>query len=222
MKYEIQYKPAFASIFLTINPGEKITAEAGAMISMDSGLTMTTEFSGGFFSALLKSLFGGESLFVNIFKNNTQKPLQLVLSQSTIGDIVCINLEGGKELCLQPGGYIAHTTGVNIAVAWAGFKSWFSGEGLFKLKLSGNGRVFFGCYGGISEKYVDGEFVVDTSHLVAYPPNMSINVGLAGGLLGSMTSGEGFVMRLKGKGTIYLQSRSIDGLVKYLSPKVRG
>ncbi|HEY9705717.1 MAG TPA: TIGR00266 family protein, partial [Allocoleopsis sp.] len=127
----------------------------------------------------------------------------------------------GKELCLQPGGYIAHTPNVNIALAWAGFKSWFSGEGLFKLKLSGNGRVFFGAYGGISEKYVDGEFVVDTSHLVAYPPNMTINVGLAGGLFGSMTSGEGFVMRLKGQGTIYLQSRSIDGLVKYLTPKVR-
>ncbi len=36
VKTEIRYKPAFATIFLTLNPGETITAEAGAMTSMDS------------------------------------------------------------------------------------------------------------------------------------------------------------------------------------------
>jgi uncharacterized protein (TIGR00266 family) len=221
MKYDIRYKPAFASIFVTINPGERITAEAGAMTSMDSQVTMTTEFSGGLIPGLLKSFFGGESLFVNVFSNHTQQPLRLVLTQSTIGDIVCLNLEGNKEICLQPGAYIAHTPNIHISVAWAGFKSWFSGEGLFKLKLTGNGRVFFGAYGGITEKYVNGEFIVDTGHLVAYPPNMNMKLGLAGGLVGSVTSGEGFITRMQGTGTIYLQSRSIDGLVGYLRPKVR-
>jgi len=48
-----------------------------------------------------------------------------------------------------------------------------------------------------------------------------MNVGLAGGLLGSMTSGEGFINRLTGTGEIYLQSRSISGLVSYLQPKLR-
>jgi uncharacterized protein (AIM24 family) len=34
MKYKIRYKPAFAAIFVTLEPGEKVTAEAGAMTSM--------------------------------------------------------------------------------------------------------------------------------------------------------------------------------------------
>ena len=59
MKYDIRYRPAFATIFVTLQPGEKITAEAGAMVSMDADVSLTTEFSGGFFSALIRKFFGG-------------------------------------------------------------------------------------------------------------------------------------------------------------------
>ena len=218
MKHEILYKPSFATIFVTLNPGESITAEAGAMIGSDAQISMATHFSGGFFSALLKKLFGGESLFVNTFTNAAQQAKQLVLTQSAIGDIACIELRG-NSISFQPGAYIAHTPGVRMGVGWAGFASWFAGEGLFKLKLSGNGLVFFGAYGGITEKRITGEFVVDSGHLVAYDPGIKMSVGLAGGLFGSVTSGEGLVNRLSGQGVIYLQSRSIDGLVRFLGPK---
>lgn len=220
MKCEIRYKPAFAAIFVTLNPGESITAEAGAMTSMDARLSMKTEFSGGLISGLLKKFFGGESLFVNTFKNTTQQPLNLVLTQSTIGDIAQIELRD-NEICFQPGAYIAHTPGIKVGVQWAGFKSWISREGLFKLKLSGQGQVFFGAYGGLTEKHINGEFIVDSGHLVAYTPGIRMRVGLAGGWIGSMTSGEGLINRLSGQGVIYLQSRSIDGLVRYLSSKLR-
>ena len=220
MKYEIRYKPAFAAIFITLNPGEIITAEAGAMTSMDAQLSMQTQFSGGLIPGLLKKFFGGESLFVNVFSNETQQPLTLVLTQSTIGDIERIDLSKG-DICFQPGAYIAHTAGVKMGVQWAGFASWLAGEGLFKLRLSGGGRAFFGAYGGMTKKHVQGEFVVDTGHLVAYEPQIQMGIKLAGGLFGSVTSGEGLVNRLSGEGDIYLQSRSIDGLVRYLRPKLR-
>ena len=107
-----------------------------------------------------------------------------------------------------------------MGVRWAGFKSAFAGEGWFKLRLSGRGQVFFGGYGGITPKTVQGEFIVDNSHLLAYEPGIKMGIGLSGGLLGSLTSGEGFVNRLSGQGKIYLQSRSISGLVGFLSPKM--
>jgi uncharacterized protein (TIGR00266 family) len=223
VKYEIRYKPSFASIFVTLAPGESITAEAGAMTSMDSRLTIETKFSGGLIPALLKSFLGGESMFINIYTNRTNQPLNLALTQSAIGDIDRIDLAQlpSHEICFQQGAYIGHTEGVKIGVAWAGLKSWFAGEGLFKLKCTGNGRVFFGCYGGLTQKRINGDFVVDNSHLVAYEPGIKMNLGLSGGLVGSVTSGEGFVNRLSGNGLIYLQSRSISGLVKYLRPKMR-
>ncbi|MCT7949793.1 TIGR00266 family protein [Ancylothrix sp. C2] len=219
MKHEIRYKPSFAVVFVTLEPGESITAEAGAMTSMDARISMKTHFSGGFFSGLLKKFFGGESLFVNTFTNPTQERLQLVLTQSTIGDIACIDLRG-NGICFQPGAYIAHTPGVNMGLGWAGFSSLFAGEGLFKLQLSGTGQVFFGAYGGLTQKRINGEFIVDSGHLVAYEPNIKMSLGLAGGLFGSVTSGEGIINRLSGSGVIYLQSRSIDGLIRFLRPKI--
>jgi uncharacterized protein (TIGR00266 family) len=219
VKYEIRYKPAFAAIFLTLNPGERITAEAGAMQSMSAALSMTTQFSGGLIPGLLKKFLGGESLFVNEFRNQTQVPLELVLSQAMLGDITMLELKG-NSICFQPGAYIAHTAGVNMSVQWAGFSSWIAGEGLFKLKLSGTGLVFFGGYGGISERQVNREFIVDTGHLLAYEPGIKMNLGLPGGLVGSVTSGEGLINRLTGQGKIYLQSRSTDGLVRFLRSKV--
>jgi uncharacterized protein (AIM24 family) len=81
--------------------------------------------------------------------------------------------------------------------------------------------VFFGAYGGITKKHIQGDFVVDSGHLVAYEPKLRMRLGMAGGLVGSTTSGEGLVSRLSGQGYIYLQSRSIDGLVRYLRSKLR-
>ncbi|MEL7328966.1 MAG: TIGR00266 family protein, partial [Cyanobacteria bacterium J06559_1] len=33
MKYDIRYKPSFATLFLTLQPGEQIFVEAGGMAS---------------------------------------------------------------------------------------------------------------------------------------------------------------------------------------------
>lgn len=220
MECEIKYKPAFSAIFVTLEPGEKIVAEAGAMATMDGHVTITTELSGSFFSALAKRFFGGESLFVNTFSNNTKQYATVVLTQSVVGDIEEIEIHG-KDMYFQPGAYIASTPGVNLGVRWAGFTSWLAGEGLFKLRLSGRGKAYFGAYGGITKKAINGEFIVDTGHLVAYEPGIEMNIKLSNGLLGSLTSGEGFVNRLTGRGNIYLQSRSIGGLVGFLRSKVR-
>ncbi len=220
MKYEIRYKPAFSTLFLTLEPGEGILAESGAMASMDGGIEMSTKLSGGLFSALARKFFGGESLFVNIFRNQDSTTKQIVLTQSTIGDVECLELKN-TAICLQPGAFIAHTPGIEIGVTWAGFASWIAGEGLFKLQLSGRGLVFFGAYGGISAKRLDGDLIVDNGHLVAYEPGIKMNIRLSGGLLGSITSGEGLVNRISGRGTVYLQSRSISSLVSYLRPKCR-
>ena len=220
MHCEIRYQPAFAAMFVTLEPGESIVAEAGAMISMDGNLSINTRFSGGLFSGLIKKYFGGESLFVNQFTNQTNQPLNLVLSQGIIGDIQEVDLDDGS-ICLQPGAYIASTPNVKMGVRWAGFASWFAGEGLLKLKIRGKGKAWFGAYGGISTKRIDGEFIVDNNHLVAYELGIRMKIGLSGGLVSSFTSGEGLVNRLNGQGIIYLQSRSIDGLVKYLRPKIR-
>ena len=104
---------------------------------------------------------------------------------------------------------------------WAGLVSFIAREGLFKLTVSGNGQVWYGAYGALIEKQVDGEYIVDTSHLVAYEPGIKLKLQLAGGLFSSFFSGEGLVTRVCGNGKIIVQSRSISGLTAWLNPKFR-
>ena len=214
MKSEIHGRPAFAYIALELEPGEMITAESDAMSSMSDELTLTARTNGGFFKGLIKKFFGNESLFVNDFSNETSTPQSLTLVQATPGDIVSKELKN-EAYCLQPGAYIASTPDVDFKIKWAGFKSWWAGEGLFKILVHGTGTVWYGAYGGLIEKEIDGELIVDTNHLVAYEPHMKLHVQLSGSLFSSIFGGEGWVTRVEGKGKVMIQTRSLNGLIEW-------
>lgn len=220
MQAELKGAPAFTHIHVTLDPGDSIIAESDAMASMDADLDMDAKFNGGFFSGMTKKFFGGESLFVNEFTNNTSRPRNLVLTQTTPGDMRQIELNG-NSICLQPGAYIASTPGLQLGVRWAGFRSMIAREGLFKLEVGGTGTLWYGAYGGLVDKEIDGEYIVDTSHLVAYEPQIKLKIQLAGGIFSSLFGGEGLVTRLEGKGKAVVQTRSLDGLVGWLNPKLR-
>ena len=56
---------------------------------------------------------------------------------------------------------------------------------------------------------------MDTSHLVAYEPQLKLKAQLSGGLFSSFFSGEGLVTRIEGKGKIIIQTRSMSGLASW-------
>jgi uncharacterized protein (TIGR00266 family) len=218
---KIEGAPSFAHIHVELDPGEQITAESDAMSSMACDLDMKAKLNGGFFSGLCKKFLGGESLFVNDFVNNTDGPRQVTLAPGNPGDIRAMQLEN-NAICLQPGAYIASTPGVKLGLKYAGLASWIGREGLFKLQVSGTGTLWYGAFGALVEKEIDGEFIVDTGHLVAYPPNIKLKVQMAGGIFSSFFGGEGLVTRVQGKGTIVLQTRSLSGLASWLNPFLWG
>lgn len=217
MHSEVRHGPAFATLFVGLQPGDRIIAESDAMASMGPRVQMRTRLNGNFFEALLRRLFGGESFFVNEFSvPGGQADDSVVLTQRTPGDLRTIELNG-STLYLQPGAFVAAEPTVDLGVGWAGFASWIGGEGLLRLSVGGRGRVWVGAYGGLFDDDVQEELVVDTGHLVAYEPTVSLNVGLAGGLFSSFFSGEGLITRVKGRGRVLLQSRSIDGLAAWVN-----
>lgn len=212
MEAEVRNRPSFANIHVQLNPGDRLIAEADAMASMSSDIQMSTRFNGGAVQAVVKRVFGSESLFVNEFTANS--PGEMVITQPFPGDIECIELKG-NTMFLQPGAFLACEPGVNLGLGWAGIASFVGKEGLFRLKVSGHGRVWFGAYGGIFVREVESEYVVDTGHLVAYEPTIGIRMGMAGGIFSSFFGGEGLVTRVSGPGRIYMQSRSMDGLAAW-------
>lgn len=220
MEVEIEGKPSFSHLKVIMEPGDAIVTESGSMASMDGDLDMTTKIKGGLFKGLLRKIFGGESLFINTFKNASNRPQRLVLSQCTPGDVKTMHLTGGTYF-MQPGAFLACEEGVRIETVWAGFRSLIAREGLFRIAVTGKGRCWFSCYGAMESVELDGELLVDTGHLVAYPPTAKLKLQLAGGIFSSLFGGEGFVARLEGKGTVIIQTRSLGGLVGWLNPRIR-
>ncbi len=218
MKTELKGSQAFSYIEVELQPGETIISESNAMSSMDAALDLTAKLNGGFFKGLLRKYLGGESLFINHFTNNTRQPRRMTLVQGTPGEI-CQRRMDNDEFYLQPSAFVACTQGVKLELVWAGFVSFIAREGLFRLKISGSGELFYGAYGALLEREIDGEYIVDTSHLVAYEPGIKLKLQLAGGIFSSFFGGEGLVTRVEGKGKIVIQSRSITGLTGWLNPK---
>ena len=216
MESEIIGKPAFAYVNVVLAPGESLVAQPDAMSSMDADLDLQAKLNGGLIGGVLRKYLGGESLFINHFTNNTGAARRLTLVQKTPGDIDCVDLNG-DTIYFQPGAYLCSTPGVQLSLKWAGLASFIGGEGLFKLKLTGTGRVWYGCYGALLEKEVDGEVIVDSSHLVAYRDGIKLKVQLSGGIFSSFFSGEGLVTRVEGKGRIVIQTRSLSGLAKWVN-----
>lgn len=212
MEAEIRNKPAFANILVKLRAGDQIVAEADAMASMTANVDIKTKWNGGAIKAILRRIFGGESMFVNVFSTPSQG--EVVLTQAFPGDITCLELNN-TTMYLQPGAFLACEPTVKLGMGWAGFKMLIAREGLFRLKVSGTGKVWIGAYGGIFQREITEEFIVDSGHLVAYEPTIGIRVGMAGGLISSLMSGEGLVTRVTGPGQIYMQSRSFGGLAAW-------
>ena len=221
MEHIIKGSPSFAYVEATLEPGERIVSESDAMSTMAAELDLKARFNGGLLSAICKKVFGGESWFVSEYSNKTEKPLHLTLTQSTPGDIKVLDLSEDKGICLQPGAYICSTSNILLKTRWAGFASGIAREGFFKLFAKGSGQLWFGAYGGIVEKKIDGEYIVDTAHLVAYEPQMKLKLQMAGGIFSSIFGGEGLVTRVEGVGRIWIQTRSLSGLAGWLNPRLR-
>jgi uncharacterized protein (AIM24 family) len=69
---------------------------------------------------------------------------------------------------------------------------------------------------------VDGEYIVDTGHIVAFEPSLKFNISKVGeSWLSSFLGGEGFVCRFKGKGTVWCQSHNPKSFGSSLGPSLK-
>lgn len=212
---------SFRMLKVSLAPNQVMIVEPGAMASMQTQLQVHTFINQGFLQALLLKFLGSESFFINFYKNTDSQHRELYLSQSTPGEIIERTLNN-ESLYIQAGSLIARTANVKPKVVWAGIASWLTGEGLFRLMLTGQGKIWYGCYGAVIEKEIVGDYIVDSGHLLSYPTDMKLSLKLAGSLFSSIVSGEGMVLKLTGNGKVQLQTRSIKGFAQWLNPKFWG
>ena len=217
MEYEIKSAPDFALLDCALEPGESVIAESGALVSMSDGIEMKTEARGGMIAAAKRKLLGGESLFQNTY-TATGSGGHVMLAPGSPGDIKAFLLEEGRSLMIQSSAYVAATPDIQLDTKWGGAKGFFSGVGMFLLKATGPGTVFVAGYGAIFPRDCDGEYIVDTDHIVAFDDTIEYRISKVGGIKSLFLGGEGLVARFVGKGAVYAQTRSPASLAAFLHP----
>jgi uncharacterized protein (TIGR00266 family) len=219
MKYEILDSPDFALLQMTLDAGEKVVAESGALVAQDGQITVETSMRGGLLGAAKRKLLGGESLFQNTF-TSAAAGQRIYFAAASEGDLRSQDLAPGEEFFLTSGAYVAHIGDqLEIDTKFGGVKGFFSGVGLFMLRIVGPGTVFYGSYGALHPVEVGAEgYTVDTGHIVGFTSGLSYKVRAFNGFKGLFFSGEGLIADFSGQGTVYTQTRNASSLVAFLHP----
>ena len=228
MKYEILYDQSFALAVVTLERGERIMAESGAMVSMSPTIQLDAKMSGGGMIGAVKSAMGGESLYRTTFSAETE-PGEVTLAPGALGDIMAVELTG-RKFFVQPGSYLAGDAGLSINIQGSA-RGMLSGEGLFLLTVQGTGLLLLSTFGAIHTKELGSgeEYIVDTGHIVAFEETVQWQIekatgatqgvgGFLKGLMKSALTGEGFVCRYRGPGKIYIQTRQLPSFARQLLP----
>ncbi len=211
-QYKLAGKPDFSYLTVNIPAGQTLKVEAGSMATMDTNIRMKTKMRGG-----LARLLTGESLFINEFSAENG-PGEIGIAPGSPGDMDHVYLEN-DILYIQSAAFVAATMGVNIESKWQGLtKGFFSGESLFLARCSGVGDLWFNTYGAMMEIAIDGNYVVDTGHIVAFTDGLEYSVGKVGGYKSLFFSGEGFVCKFSGKGRLWLQTRQLGAFASWVYP----
>lgn len=220
MNLAIRHHPSFAVVRAEIGAGEQISVEAGAMMAMAAGVALESKLDGGLKKGLMRSVLGGESLFVT--KLTGSKDGDWVDAAPRLpGDVKVLEVAG--SLNLTSGSWLLNDGGVTIDTKWGGFKNLMGGEGGFLIKANGSGQVVVSCYGAMEEYDVAAgeQLVLDSGHLVAYEESLTLTTRtVTKGLMQTFKSGEGLVFEFTGPGKVWAQTRNAGELVAWLTSEL--
>ena len=220
MDYEFSHRPSYTHLKVTLERGESIVAEPGAMVGHSTTVSVETGTSRDGVLSSAKSMLGGESMFTNTFVAEDGSGT-VTLAPPTPGDVMAHELRD-ETLYSTDGAFLAATEGVDIDSEVGGLSSVLSGAGLTPLALKGTGTAFVDAYGGLERlELAAGEsYVLDNEHLIAWDDQIEYSTRRVGDLKSTLLSGEGIVFEFTGPGTAWYQTRDMDSLVDVLAPRL--
>ncbi|WP_029320634.1 TIGR00266 family protein [Butyrivibrio sp. AE3004] len=200
----------FPVAICTMEAGDAILCETGAMSWYAGGVKMETNTGGGIGKMLGRAL-SGESAFMNRYF--AERPGILALGACSPGEIREIDVTG-RPIVVQKGSFLAMDEGVNLDIFFqkklqAGL---FAGEGFIMNKLSGRGKALIEIDGGAVEYELQpGEkMTIDTGYLVMCDDTVTIDVAMVEGLDNILFGGEGLMNTVvTGPGRIILQTQPL-------------
>lgn len=168
MQYSIQ-GDNLPVVICTLEQGERMLTEKGAMSWMTPNIEMQTSMEGGLGKAFGRA-FSGESMFMNIYTCTAGQGM-IAFASSFPGRIVPMQINPSYSIIVQKTAFLAAETGVQLNTHFtkklgAGF---FGGEGFIMQRLSGQGVAFLEIDGHVVEYDLQPgqSLLIDTGHLAA-------------------------------------------------------
>src|SRR3954470_19471379 len=214
------------AVIITLDPGEMVLAEAGAMMYMQEGIVMNTTLDpnaqgGGMMSKLFqgaKRALSGDTFFVTTFANAANRRQDVAFSSHFPGKIRPVDLREWNGVIIgQKDAFLCAARGVNVTIAFtkrigAGF---FGGEGFILQRIEGEGLAFLHASGTVHEVKLTGveSLKVDTGCIVAMDQSVDYDIQMVPGIKTALFGGEGlFFALLKGPGRVILQTMPFSRL----------
>ncbi|KAJ5711660.1 hypothetical protein N7488_005816 [Penicillium malachiteum] len=208
--YRISHRDTNSIVTFQLAIGAPLKAKPGVMLAMSSTMTLRGEFK---FS--VKKFLAGSKFGVSTYTG----PGELILAPFILGDCMVLQLHGDKKWRIPHEAFLACTSGVEHEYVTQDLtKGMFSGAGFFVYELSKVGLVWIQSFGAIIKKELaPGErYFVDNGYLVAWDCDFKIERVASGGLISGFTAGEGLSCKFTGPGTVYMQTRNLNGFAMAL------
>jgi len=212
-QFKIDHRDVNSLLGIMLQPGYQVVAQPGSMVSMDA----TVQLAGSFKFSWKKMLAGDQ-----IAQATFTGPGEVVLAPHIWGDIHPLEIRPGQmNWTVSHHSFLAATSGVQRVYNSQGFgKGLFSGGGILVQNVQGQGMMWVQAFGAIYERHLPAgqQLVVDHGHLVAWSCQYTTElIKASGGFLSKLKTGEGFVCRFTGPGTILMQTRSPVKLEEWIN-----
>ena len=219
MEYEIK-GGSFPIVICTLQKGEVMKNETGAMAFMTSGMNMETNTGGGLLKGLGRAL-AGDTIFLNFFTAGSDGE-QIGFSSCTPGKIIPIRLDGSNSIIGQKNAFLAAEESIDVDIYFKNKLGTgiFGGEGFILQKFSGEGIVFLEIDGEVIEQELqEGEtLLLDPGHLAAMEETVGYEIERVKGAK-NILFGEGlFFAKIQGPGKVWIQTMPISKLAEAIIP----
>lgn len=182
-----QYRPNFGAVRVTLNEGESVVADAGALLYMDGTVTMNTSCHNGCCAGYWRRC-AGESGCQNTFTG----PGRVAFADTTMpGDVLPFAVTRSQGYIFSTGSYLCSSPNVKVSGKWNGCCNCLcSGEGAFLTHITLDeesqtdvGVAICADYGAFVMHTIPPgkELLVDNGLFLACSDNVQMSVAILGG-----------------------------------------
>lgn len=222
MKFEI-FGGSFPAAEITLNDGEQVLTQSGAMAWGDNDIEMSTNAEGGLLKSIGRMFSGASLMFVT--HTATKDNSKITFSSAFPGTILEFNVDDDHTYYAQKSAFLVADPSVSIDASinknfWAGL---LGGEGFILQKFTGNGTLLAEIDGSVKEvELAAGQSIkVETGHIALFESTVTYDVQSIKGLKNIFFGGNGlFLCTLTGPGKVWLQTLTARDMAEKLTPYI--